>query len=79
MSTMGCCGQDAVVFGVLLSCCCSISLSSLSPSLPLMQDMTRAGVIVLVMELCECDLDHLLKMRPFGDNDIITLLSQLGR
>ena len=44
-----------------------------------MQDMPRAGVIVLVMELCECDLDHQLKVRPFRDNDIITLLSQLGQ
>ena len=32
----------------------------------------------MVMELCECDLDHLLKVRPFHDKDIIILLHQLG-
>ncbi|XP_003387126.1 PREDICTED: inhibitor of nuclear factor kappa-B kinase subunit beta-like [Amphimedon queenslandica] len=42
------------------------------------QDMQRADAIVMVMELCECDLDHLIKVKPFCDQDVTVLLHQLG-
>ena len=35
--------------------------------------------IVLVMELCECDLDHLIEVKPFKEDDIIIFLHQLGK
>lgn len=41
--------------------------------------MKRSNSIVMVMELCECDLDHLLKVKPFGDNEITLLLYQMGK
>ena len=41
--------------------------------------MARSDAIVLVMELCECDLDHLIKVKPFNDKDIVVLLHQLGK
>ena len=34
--------------------------------------------IVLVMELCEYDLDHLVKVAPFKEEDIVIFLHQLG-
>ena len=34
--------------------------------------------IVLVMELCEYDLDYLVKMSPFREDDITLFLFQLG-
>ena len=34
--------------------------------------------IVLVMELCEYDLDHLVKVSPFKEEDIVIFLHQLG-
>ena len=34
--------------------------------------------IVLVMELCEYDLDHLVKVSPFREDDITLFLFQLG-
>ncbi len=34
--------------------------------------------VVLVMELCEFDLDHLVKIKPFKEQDIIIFLYQLG-
>ena len=34
--------------------------------------------IVLVMELCEFDLDHLVKIKPFKEQDIVIFLHQLG-
>ena len=34
--------------------------------------------IVLVMELCEYDLDHLVKVQPFKEDDITLFLYQLG-
>lgn len=40
--------------------------------------MQRSDAIVMVMELCEYDLDHLIKIKPFGDQDITVLLHQLG-
>ena len=41
--------------------------------------MQRADAIVMVMELCECDLDHLIKVKPFCDQDVTVLLHQLGK
>lgn len=36
--------------------------------------------IVLVMELCEYDLDHLVKVEPFKEDEIIIIsLHQLGK
>ena len=35
--------------------------------------------IVLVMELCEYDLDHLVKVEPFKEDDIVIFLHQLGK
>lgn len=34
--------------------------------------------IVLVMELCEYDLDHLVKVEPFKEDEIVIFLHQLG-
>jgi len=34
--------------------------------------------IVLVMELCEYDLDHLVKVQPFKEDDITLFLYQLS-
>ena len=34
--------------------------------------------IVLVMELCDYDLDHLVKVEPFKEETIIVFLYQLG-
>ena len=41
--------------------------------------MQRSDAIVMVMELCECDLDHLIKVKPFCDQEVIILLHQLGK
>ena len=35
--------------------------------------------IVLVMELCEYDLDHLVKVEPFKEDEIVIFLHQLGK
>lgn len=35
--------------------------------------------IVLVMELCEYDLDYLVKVKPFKEDDITLFLYQLGK
>lgn len=35
--------------------------------------------IVLIMELCDFDLDHLVKIKPFKEQDIIIFLFQLGK
>lgn len=42
----------------------------------LLQDMKQH--IVLVMELCEYDLDYLVKQSPFREDDITLFLFQLG-
>ena len=34
--------------------------------------------IVLVMELCEYDLDHLVKVELFKEDEIVIFLHQLG-
>ena len=34
--------------------------------------------IVLVMELCDYDLDHLVKVSPFKEDSTIVFLYQLG-
>ena len=47
------------------------------PLLPVShQDMKQH--IVLVMELCEYDLDYLVKASPFREDDITLFLFQLG-
>ena len=51
------------VLVVIVSCVCS-------------QDMKQH--IVLVMELCEYDLDYLVKLSPFREDDITLFLFQLG-
>ena len=35
--------------------------------------------IVLVMELCDYDLDHLVKVDPFNEESTIVFLHQLGK
>ena len=35
--------------------------------------------IVLVMELCDYDLDYLVKTDPFKEENVIVFLYQLGR
>jgi hypothetical protein len=35
--------------------------------------------IVLVMELCDYDLDHLVKVSPFREDDITLFLFQLSQ
>lgn len=42
----------------------------------ILQDMKQH--IVLVMELCEYDLDYLVKQSPFREDDITLFLFQLG-
>ena len=34
--------------------------------------------VVLVLELCEYDLDHLVKTNPFNEDSIVLFLHQLG-
>lgn len=34
---------------------------------------------MLVMELCDYDLDHLVKVEPFKEETIIVFLYQLGK
>ena len=62
--------------------CVSLELSSgsyvLPPPFRLAKEPSKDNVIIITMELCDYDLDNLIKQSPFGQEEVVQFLYQLG-